>query len=147
MVLLAMDWKSGTPPADFVGFAIEYRLPGGASFSAVHNLKTFPGETDQRSTRAPFQKFRWVHFPYEHFREGDFTYRVTPTFMDDHDVLTGDDPQEVEVNLLRETYPDKLNVCFTRGFVLSQAFVNRYQPHGSLATLVPDGDTDPLTFA
>ena len=25
MVLLAMNWKAGTPSKDFVGFAIEYR--------------------------------------------------------------------------------------------------------------------------
>jgi hypothetical protein len=28
MCLLAMNWKNGTPPQDFVGFAIEYREPG-----------------------------------------------------------------------------------------------------------------------
>jgi hypothetical protein len=27
MVLLAMNWRQGQPPADFVGFAIEYREP------------------------------------------------------------------------------------------------------------------------
>src|SRR6266496_2491864 len=146
MVLLAMDWKAGTPPPDFVGFAIEYQLPGGTSFSAVHNLKNFPGGTDFRSTAAPFQVFRWVHFPPEHFREGDFTYRVTPMFMDEHDVLSRGDPQEAKVNLLRETYPGKLNVCFTRGFVLSQAFVDRFEPHGPFETLVAGADDDPLTF-
>lgn len=30
MALLAMDWKRGTPPHDFVGFAIEYMEPGGS---------------------------------------------------------------------------------------------------------------------
>jgi hypothetical protein len=29
MALLAMNWKQGTPPDDFVGFAIEYREPNG----------------------------------------------------------------------------------------------------------------------
>ena len=146
MVLLAMDWKGGTPAPDFAGFAIEYRLPGGTAFKAVGNRKTFPGETDHRSTSSPFQKFRWVHFPFESFREGDFTYRVTPMFMDDHDVLTAGDPQEVQLSLLRETYPGKLNVCFTRGFVVSQAFADRYEPHGPLETLIPAGDANPLTF-
>ena len=148
MVLLAMDWKTGTPPPDFVGFAIEYQLPGGASFSAVHNLKNFPdGGDDLRSTAAPFQKFRWVHFPFEQFQEGAFTYRVTPMFMDEHDVLTKGDPQQAKVDLLRETFPGKLNVCFTRGFVLSQAFVNRFGRDGPFETLVAGADDDPLTFA
>jgi hypothetical protein len=147
MVLLAMDWKTATPPPDFVGFAIEYRLPGAAKFSAIHNLKNFAGGADDPpSTKAPFQKFRWVHFPFESFTEGEFTYRVTPMFMDAHDALTAGDPQQVEVELLRETYPGKLNVCFTRGFVLSQAFVNRFGKDGPFETLVAGGTDDPLTF-
>jgi hypothetical protein len=28
MCLLAMDWKGVQPPADFVGFAIEFKPPG-----------------------------------------------------------------------------------------------------------------------
>lgn len=32
MVLLGMNWKQGTPSRDFVGFAIEYREPGGDCF-------------------------------------------------------------------------------------------------------------------
>ena len=27
MALLAMNWKKGTPPLNFVGFAIEYKEP------------------------------------------------------------------------------------------------------------------------
>jgi len=29
MCLLAMNWKKGKPPKDFVGFAIEYKQPDG----------------------------------------------------------------------------------------------------------------------
>jgi hypothetical protein len=29
MCLIGMNWKSGKPPRDFVGFAIEYKEPGG----------------------------------------------------------------------------------------------------------------------
>src|SRR5689334_13452954 len=35
MVLLAMNWKQGTPPLNFVGFAIEYQEPNGSQFYAV----------------------------------------------------------------------------------------------------------------
>jgi hypothetical protein len=31
MSLIAMDWKGGKPPANFVGFAIEYQEPKGHS--------------------------------------------------------------------------------------------------------------------
>src|ERR1044071_2097293 len=69
MALLAMNWKRGKPPADFVGFAIEYREPGGASVYALKNRLAFPGaggsvDPNRYSTmRSPIQKFRWVHFP------------------------------------------------------------------------------------
>jgi phosphatidylserine/phosphatidylglycerophosphate/cardiolipin synthase-like enzyme len=147
MVLAAMDWKAGTPPEDFVGFAIEYQKPGAATFSAVRSTKNFPGgPRNAKSTKAPFQRFRWVVFPFENFTEGEYTYRVTPMFMDAQRKLSGGDPQEAKLELLRETYPGKLNITFTRGFVLSQAFVNRYQDDGKIETLIAGGDDDPLTF-
>ena len=37
MTLLAMNWKNGTPPKDFVGFAIEYKEPGGDKFFGLKN--------------------------------------------------------------------------------------------------------------
>jgi hypothetical protein len=147
MVLAAMNWKNGTPPQDFVGFAIEYKKPQAATFSAVRSTKNFPGGApNEKSTKAPFQRFRWVVFPYQSFSEGEYTFRVTPMFMDAQQVLRGGDPQEAPLELLRETYPGKLNVTFTRGFVLSQAFVNKYQDDGPIDTLIPDENDDPLTF-
>ena len=35
MVLLAMNWKTAKPPEDFVGFAIQYKEPGGDRFFAL----------------------------------------------------------------------------------------------------------------
>ena len=32
MTLIAMNWKDGPPPEDFVGFAIEYKEPDGSKF-------------------------------------------------------------------------------------------------------------------
>src|SRR5436305_1228178 len=43
MALLAMNWRNGQPPDDFVGFAIEYQEPGGNAFFAVKNRLTFEG--------------------------------------------------------------------------------------------------------
>jgi hypothetical protein len=147
MVLAAMDWKAGTPPRDFVGFAIEYRKPGATRFTAVRSTKSFPERpANQPSTKAPFQRFRWVVFPYEHFSEGEYTFRVTPMFMDAQRNLSGGDPQEAELVFLRETYPDALNITFTRGFVLSQAFVHKYEDDGPIDTLIADEHDDPLTF-
>jgi len=142
MSLLAMNWKKGKPPKDFVGFAIEYKEPGGDKFFALKNRLAFPGtegsvNANRLSTRlSPIQKFRWVHFPRNAELPGAFTYQVTPVFMNGADELSYGEQQEVAIELRRETYPGKLNVTFTRGFVSSQAFVDRYGAD-AIPTLLP----------
>src|SRR6516162_3763647 len=83
MALIGMDVDD--PEPDLVGFSIEVQSPGSNSFiplrnrlnfsygrrnanNAVTGAKTFP------STEAPFQKFRWIHFPFEP-QGGQYTYR------------------------------------------------------------------------
>ena len=139
MALLAMNWRNGQPPRDFVGFAIEYRVPGGTRFLAVHNRIAFPGpdgavNPNKLSSRlSPIQKFRWVHFPFDAEIAGNYTYMVTPVFMDGGQLSYGE-PQIADIELRRETYPDLLNVAYTRGFVSSQAFVDRCERHGPIDT-------------
>ena len=103
MTLIAMNWKKGKPPPDFVGFAIEYKEPGGDRFFSLNNRLGFRGKDgkvnpDTLSTRlSPIQKFRWVHFPRNAELEGKFTYRVTPVFMDATDTLSyGDAVQKLK---------------------------------------------------
>ncbi len=149
MALVAMNWKTGQPPDNFVGFAIEYKEPNGAQFFALNNRLAFPNagggvDPNRLSTlRSPIQKFRWVHFPFDANLPGDFTYRVTPVFMSNTDVLSLGDAQEAMIELRRETYPGQLNVAYTRGFVSSQAFVERYK---TVAKLLPAKAKDGLTF-
>src|ERR1043166_9541115 len=63
MALIAMNWKKGKPPKDFVGFAIEYKEPQGDRFFALKNRLAFPGmdgsvNPNQMSTRlVPLLKF------------------------------------------------------------------------------------------
>jgi hypothetical protein len=143
MVLLTMNWKDGRPSDDFVGFAVEFQPPGEDRFFPLVNRLSFPaadGSVDRstRSTRlAPLQKFRWVHFPRDAEVDGEFVYRASPVFMDADDELSYGASQTVSIVLGGETYPGKLNVAFTRGFVSSQAFVDRYQPAGAISTLLP----------
>ena len=147
MVLAAMNWRTGKPPRDLVGFAIEYKSPAATKFSAVRSTKNFPGgPRNAKSTDAPFQRFRWVVFPFQGFTEGEYTFRVTPMFMDAQQKLSGGEPQHAKLELRRETYPGLLNVTFTRGFVLSQAFVNRYEDDGPIETLIAGERDDPLAF-
>ena len=152
MTLLAMNWKSGQPPQDFVGFAIEYKLPNGDRFFPLKNRLGFRAADGTHnknilSTRlSPIQKFRWVHFPQNAELAGEFVYRVTPVFMNDSDELSYGEAQKAAIELRRETYPGQLNVTFTRGFVSSQIFVDRYQSAGAISTLLPPHAADGLTF-
>ena len=152
MVLVAMNWRHGRPPDDFVGFAIQYREPNGDRFFNLNNRLGFPdknGEVDPTTLStmlSPIQKFRWVHFPRNAELAGAFLYRVTPVFMNDRNELSYGLAQEAPIELRRETYPGQLNVCFTRGFVSSQAFVDRYQSAGDIATLLPATADEGLSF-
>lgn len=152
MALVAMNWKKGKPPTDFVGFAIEYREPDGQKYFPLKNRLGFPG-TDGSvnpnilSTRlSPIQMFRWVHFPRNAELAGEFLYRVTPVFMNDKDELSYGEPQDAGIELRRETYPGKFNVAFTRGFVSSQAFVDRYESAGAISRLLPKTADGGLNF-
>lgn len=152
MILLAMDWKKGLPPKDFVGFAIEYQEPGESKVFELQNRLAFAGPQGEvnpkslSSRLSPIQKFRWVHFPRNANLEGDFIYRVIPVFMDEKDKLSYGEPQQVEIELRRETHPKKLNVTFTRGFVSSQAFVDRIKGANKIKDLLPAKAADGLDF-
>ena len=153
MALLAMNWASGKmPPDNFVGFAIEYQEPGGTQFFPLSNRITFlknDGSVDpatKSSRLSPIQKFRWVHFPFHPDLPGDFIYRVTPVFMDANEKLSYGDPQQAAIQLQGDTYPGLLNVAFTRGFVASQAFVDRFGTNGGVGTILPQSADAGLEF-
>ncbi len=152
MLLVAMNWKQGTPPPDFVGFAIEYKEPAGDRFFSLKNRLSFAAadggvDANSLSTRlSPIQKFRWVHFPRNAELPGKFVYRVTPVFMNSADELSYGEAQEAAIELRRETYPGRVNVAFTRGFVSSQAFVDRYASAGPISKLLPATAAEGLDF-
>jgi phosphatidylserine/phosphatidylglycerophosphate/cardiolipin synthase-like enzyme len=156
MVLLTMNWRSGKPPEDFVGFAIEFQAPGEKKFEAVENRLSFvtaDGGIDpvRKSSRlSPIQKFRWVHFPADAEVKGKFHYRVTPVSMAEDDSLDYGKAQTASIELGGETYPGKMNVAFTRGFVSSQAFVDEFEgdkkEHREIADLLPSSGKKGLSF-
>lgn len=154
MCLLAMNWKQGTPPTNFVGFGIDYKEPGGTQFYAVPNTLSFPGSAAHTGPNAnsshlsPIQKFRWIHFPYNAGTPGLFTYRVTPVFMDvqNGNTLSSGDTQQADIELLAETYPGEMNISFTRGFISSQAFVEKFGTNGGVGAILPASANAGLTF-
>jgi phosphatidylserine/phosphatidylglycerophosphate/cardiolipin synthase-like enzyme len=149
MALVAMNWKMGKPPDNFVGFAIECKEPGSAQFFPLKNRLSFPGVGSAKGSNrlstllSPIQKFRWVHFPRNANLSGEFTYKVSPVFMDKKNKLSYGDVQEAKIELRRETYPGQLNVAYTRGFVSSQAFVDHYK---SVKGMLPAKSKDGLDF-
>ena len=88
MCLVGMDVDQ--PEADLVGFSIEVKSPGSADFTPLRNRLAFSydkpvdqavdGYRNYSSLEAPFQKFRWVHFPYEP-KGGTYTYRITDRWV------------------------------------------------------------------
>lgn len=154
MALLSMNWRTDPPPDDFVGFAISYSAPWDPEkFVYVSNRLTFrPADRGDheahRSLNAPIQMFRWVSFPPFPRVKGEYSFRVEPAFMDDQDRLSYGEHQQVSMQLGDFTRPGELDVAFTRGFVSSQAFVDRYhlKDGAEIATLIPGDGADPLTF-
>ena len=150
MALLAMNWRRGRPPIDFVGFGIQYLPPGRTKPFNVTNRLSFRGVPSLRQRQpsmvAPIQKFRWVHFPFDADQSGLFEYIVTPVFMNPDDSLRYGDVQRAGIELHSETLPGVLNVGFTRGFVSSQAFVDRFERDGAISTLLPGAAQEGLRF-
>lgn len=153
MALLAMNWRHGEPPDDLVGFAIDYREPGSSRWLNARNRLNFEGAPNPAGAKtfsthaAPIQKFRWLVFPFNADLPGKFTFRVTPVFMADDGRLSEGEAQTAALTLASATYPNRLNVTFTRGYVASQGFVDRYAAAGPISTLLPGKAKDGLDFA
>jgi len=138
MCLLGMDVKN--PEPDFVGFSIEVKSPGKRTYSPLRNRIAFSydkpatdavnGFRNYSSLEAPFQKFRWIHFPYDP-KDGTYRYRITRQHMPTDNKLVAGDQTTVDIPLSKETYSNFLDIGFTRSFASSQAYVDKFHndPH------------------
>jgi hypothetical protein len=59
MTLLAMNWKTAIPSREFVGFALEYKEPGGNLFWPIKNRINFPNPDGTRPPYAAHLRRRW----------------------------------------------------------------------------------------
>ena len=155
MCLLGFDVEQ--PEADFVGFAIEFKAPGSAKFEPLLNRLAFsypPGEAvdgDRKfpSTEAPFQKFRWIHFPQD-VKNGTYTYRATKIHMPKDAQLKKGTAITLSISLAPVTYHRFLDVGFTRNFASSQAFRERLGNPKNInkvgATIIPSDGGEGLEF-
>lgn len=148
MVLIGMDVDQ--PEPDFVGFSIEVKSPGSPNFVPLRNRLAFDyagegtvnGFRNFDSTVAPFQKFRWLHFPYQP-KDGVYQYRVTKQHMRDDSTLYAGASVTSSIDLQTVIYDGFLDVGFTRSYASSQAYADRY---GNNANVIPASANAGLTF-
>lgn len=146
MCLLGFDLTD--PEPDFVGFAVECRSPGSNEFFPLRNRLTFAdangavtGDRQFPSTAAPFQKFRWIHFPKEP-RAGTYTYRVTKMHMPRDNQLRKGTGHTLDISLDPVTYDDFLDIGFTRNFASSQAYAERFRNRDDILPALADDGLD-----
>ena len=158
MCLIGFDVPAPVPP-DLVGFAIECRAPRTRRFKPLKNRLAFSydrpladavtGARKYDSTEAPFQKFRWVDFPFEP-RGGTYTYRGTAMHMPSDGKLERGGSIDLDISLAPVTYDRFLDVGFTRGFASSQAFRDKFPKGTNLdvvgKTIIPDDADAGLGF-
>jgi phosphatidylserine/phosphatidylglycerophosphate/cardiolipin synthase-like enzyme len=158
MCLVAFDVDA--PEPDLVGFAIECKPPGAKRFTQLQNRLAFSydeplaeavtGARMYPSKQAPFQKFRWVHFPFEP-RPGLYAYRGTKMHMPQDGVLKAGSSITLKISLDPMTYAGFVDVGFTRGFASSQAFRDRFPKHADIdaigKTIIPSRADAGLSFA
>ena len=150
MVLIGMDVDH--PEPDLVGFSIEVRSPEANAFTPLRNRLNFAynqpvnvavnGYRNYLSTEAPFQKFRWVHFPYNP-KPGTYFYRITKKHMPADGQLKDGTSITVDIPLDLVVYDDFLDVGFTRNFASSQAYADRYKNNPAI---MPAKASAGLTF-
>jgi phosphatidylserine/phosphatidylglycerophosphate/cardiolipin synthase-like enzyme len=140
-------------PADrrkgLAGFTIACKPPGKEEYYLWNQLQfeqpdrhaQDAGEPANSSVNAPFHKFRWLHVPGMDHQGlepamGKYTYTVTPRYFDaDDDLLALDADLSTSVKILVDGFEKgSLRLAFTRGYVQSQAYANRF---GGTARIIP----------
>lgn len=148
--LVGLDLDPANATNDFVGFALEFREPGGTQWKRVGNRLRFSydGLSEREkamgapSTEAPIQKFRWIHFPFAP-RDGEYRYRATPMYMGNDGSLRQGHAVEAAIDLGHATIGDILDIGFTRGFASSQAYADAQRFPCQERILPPPGSAPP----
>ncbi|BCJ92295.1 hypothetical protein IZ6_30300 [Terrihabitans soli] len=150
MTLLGFDVDD--PEDDFVGFSIECKSPGSSDFVPLFNRIAFEydrpaveavdGSRNFDSREAPFQKFRWLHFPWQP-QDGKYDYRVTKMHMPRDGELKRGTQIELDIPLNQVTYEGLVDIGFTRNFASSQAYAEQF---GNNPDIIPEDSEGGLKF-
>jgi PLD-like domain len=122
---------------DLAGFAVKMTAPGSApvylknrlSFDKPLSNTSTPEERQAAwtdSNVAPFQRFRWQHFP-QNVTTGAYKYEVTAMYFTKSagTGLKAGPSVDVSLSLIPSDYND-LQIGFTRSFVSSQAYATEF---------------------
>jgi len=136
-VLLAFDLDQHLT-ANLAGFAVQYTPPHGPAAYLLNRLSfdipIIATTTPQQrrwtpSNLAPFQKFRWMHFPTE-LGPGAYTYTVTAMYFGPGGPiqLTAGASANISLELV-PTQPQfqRFEMGFTRGYLSSQAYAAKFK--------------------
>jgi len=150
--LLAFNFDDEGATERLAGFTIHVSPPGASGYFLLNDLQfehperhaIDPAEPSNSTLNAPIHKFRWLHVPGSAHQglvpaTGNYVYVVTPRYFDDDESMLPLDPgRSATVTVLVDGFRrGSLAVGFTRGFVQSQAFLNRF---GRKAIIRPKGD-------
>ncbi len=106
------------------GYWLKNRLSFDKKLTKDNGLNSTPGAANYTdSINAPFQMFHWIHFPPE--GAGKYTYDVTACYFDGDGKVKAGPKASLPVAILDEEAP-ALSVGMTRGYVSSQAFIDRF---------------------
>jgi PLD-like domain len=131
-VLLAFDLNQHRTDG-LAGFAVSRRSPDGKIAFLLNRLSfaqriTAATTPEQRrwteSDQAPFQKFRWIDFPAD-VRHGKYTYEATAMYFDGDGLRRGP-ATAVSLTLAPQAF-GRFSLGFTRGYLSSQAYAERFQ--------------------
>ncbi len=143
MTMLAMNLAEKPADGTFAGFTLAYINPRNKKYF-IQNLLNFGGTDGVTSSNvSPIQLFRWVHFPGSYQQTGiltgEYIYMATPRFLDaDKKLIPKDNSKTVSVKIMVDDFTKAgFSMGFTRAFLKSQAFANRY---GAKQKLKPSGD-------
>ncbi len=133
-MLLAFDLDK-QKTKNMAGFAVHCVAPAAGPYPTadywLKNLLNFdqplsstdkPQPTD--SNQAPFQSFHWIHFPGA--GPGKYQYTVYAVYFKAGGGVDLGPAVPIEVDLTYQAYPG-LELGFTRGYVSSQAYADRFQ--------------------
>lgn len=122
----------------------EYCLPNFLDFE--HSFETdnkLNCNNKRGSNKRPFQTFHWIHFPSA--GPGKYVYSIYAAYFHQGKILHPGPEVTFNLNIDGGLSFDNFELGFTRGYVSSQAYTDRYEKNTSLypVTKTLDFDTEP----